>query len=309
MVYNVGNSHRAVARVRFAGLLLGALAALLWATAGPFFRIAGSYGLDIVVINLVRFSLSSLVLLGALFTRQRHRKEPKWNVMHPLFLLGSAGMVVSSLFLTLAFLRIPIGTSMVLYHTAPFWVMLGTWCFSRKTPTAFQIVAFVLAMVGVWKTVGGVRLAASLDLPGVASALFASFGYAFYVLNGHFGPGRLDGFGLYSRTFFVATIMVWIIAAVGGKIDDLLRIPVKAWFVLFYLAFVTALIPYGLLLAALRYISGSAASITTMSEVPFSMMWAFIILGERPETGVLIGGALVLLGVGIMTFDKGERTR
>jgi drug/metabolite transporter (DMT)-like permease len=101
--------------------------------------------------------------------------------------------------------------------------------------------------------------------------------------------------------------MVWIIAAVGGKVDDLLRIPEKAWFVLFYLAFVTALIPYGLLLAALRYISGSAASITTMGEVPFSMMWAFIILGERPETGALIGGALVLLGVGIMTFDKGER--
>lgn len=293
----------------FAGLLLGALAALLWATAGPFFRIAGSYGLDIIVINLVRFSLSSLVLLGVLFARQRHRKEPKWNVMHPLFLLGSAGMVVSSLFLTLAFLRIPIGTATVLYYMAPFWVMLGTWCFSRRTPTAFQIMAFVLAMVGVWKTVGGVKLSASLDLPGVASALFASFGYAFYVLNGHFGPGKLDGFGLYSRTFFVATIMMWIIAAACGKVDDLLRIPAKAWFVLFYLAFVTSLIPYGFLLAALRYISGNAASITTMSEVPFSMMWAFIILGERPETGVLIGGALVLLGVGIMTFDKGEKAR
>jgi len=170
-VYNEGNSHRAVALVHFAGLSLGALAALLWATSGPFFRIAGSYDLDVVVINLVRFSLSSLVLLGVLFARQRHRKEQKWNVMHPLSLLGSAGMVVSSLFLTLAFLRIPIGTSMVLYHTAPFWVMLGTWCFSRKAPTAFQVVAFVLAMVGVWKTVGGVRLAASLDLPGVASAL------------------------------------------------------------------------------------------------------------------------------------------
>jgi len=295
--------------VPFAGLLLGALAALLWATAGPFFRIAGSYGLDIIVINLVRFSLSSLVLLGVLFARQRHRKEPKWNVMHPLFLLGSAGMVVSSLFLTLAFLRIPIGTATVLYYMAPFWVMLGTWCFSRRTPTAFQIMAFVLAMVGVWKTVGGVKLSASLDLPGVASALFASFGYAFYVLNGHFGPGKLDGFGLYSRTFFVATIMMWVIAAACGKVDDLLRIPAKAWFVLFYLAFVTSLIPYGFLLAALRYISGNAASITTMSEVPFSMMWAFIILGERPETGVLIGGALVLLGVGIMTFDKGEKAR
>lgn len=295
--------------MRFTGLGLVALAALLWATSGPFLRIAGSLDLDVIVINLVRYSLCSLALLGALFLRRRRQTAHRWNMMHPLFLLGSSGMVVSSICLTLAFLKIPIGTSMVLYHTAPCWVMLGTWFFVRRMPTPYQVVAFSLAIVGVWKAVGGAKLSGSVNWLGVASALVAAVGYAMYVLNGHFGPGRHDGFGLYVRSFFAATLMIWILAAATGKLGDLLMIPPKAWFILVYLAFATALVPYGLLLAALRRISGNAASIATMGEVPFSMMWAFLILGEHPEAGAVIGGALVLLGVGVMTFDKGERPR
>jgi drug/metabolite transporter (DMT)-like permease len=291
--------------MRLAGLSLAALAALLWATSGPFFRIAGSLDLDVIEMNLVRFSLCCMALLFVLAIRRGHRRCPAWSMLNPLFFLGSAGMVFSSLFLTLAFLRIPIGTSMVLFHTAPFWVMLGTWLFSRRKPTFLQLLAFVLALTGVWKTVGGARVTGPLDWLGVASALVAASGYALYVLNGHFGPGRHDGFGLYCRTFFVATAMIWIIAAASGRLVDLFQISAKAWFVLFYLALATALVPYGLLIAALRYISGSTATITTMSEIPFSMMWAFFILGERPGSGAVIGGILVLLGVGLITFERG----
>ncbi len=291
--------------MRLAGLSLAALAALLWGTSGPFFRIAGSLDLDVIEMNLVRFSLCSLALLFALYIRRGRRRPPPWSMMNPLFFMGSAGMAFSSLFLTLAFLRIPIGTSMVLFHTAPFWVMLGTWLFSRRKPTFFQLVAFALALMGVWKSVGGARVTGSLDWLGVASALIAASGYALYVLNGHFGPGRHDAFGLYCRTFFVATAMIWIIAAVSGRLVDLFQISAKGWIVLFYLALATALAPYGLLIAALRNISGSTATITTMSEIPFSMMWAFLILGEIPGSGAVIGGILVLLGVGVITFERG----
>jgi threonine/homoserine efflux transporter RhtA len=103
-----------------------------------------------------------------------------------------------------------------------------------------------------------------MDWLGIASTLVAGSGYALYVLNGHFGPGRHDGFGLYCRTFFMATAMVWIIAAMSGRLVALFQIPGKVRFVLFYLALATDLAPYGLLLAALRCISRRTATITTM---------------------------------------------
>jgi drug/metabolite transporter (DMT)-like permease len=218
-------------------------------------------------------------------------------------------MLTSSLGLNVAFLRISVGLAMVLYYTAPCWVMLGTWFFSRRIATLYQIVAFLLAIAGVWKAVGGARLSGSFDLIGVAAALTGAVGYAFYVLNGHFGPGRGDSFGLFRRTFFAAAIMMLLLNIVTGNLGALFSIPARAWLLLLYLAIFNSLVPYGFFLMALSRVSGNAASIATMSEVPFSMAAAFLMLGERPELGAVIGGALVLLGVGVMTFDKGEGSR
>ncbi len=291
------------------GLAFALGAALLWGTAGPILRIIGTYGVDILTVNLIRYGASSIVLWIVTFTAARRREKPSWSWKNALFILGSAGMLTSSLGLNVAFLRISVGLAMVLYYTAPCWVMLGTWFFSRRIATPYQIVAFLLAIAGVWKAVGGARLSGSFDLIGVAAALTGAVGYAFYVLNGHFGPGRGDSFGLFRRTFFAAAIMMLLLNIVTGNLGALFSIPARAWLLLLYLAIFNSLVPYGFFLMALSRVSGNAASIATMSEVPFSMAAAFLMLGERPELGAVIGGALVLLGVGVMTFDKGEGSR
>jgi len=291
------------------GLAFALGAALLWGTAGPILRIIGTYGVDILTVNLIRYGASSIVLWIVTFTAARRREKPSWSWKNALFILGSAGMLTSSLGLNVAFLRISVGLAMVLYYTAPCWVMLGTWFFSRRIATLYQIVAFLLAIAGVWKAVGGARLSGSFDLIGVAAALTGAVGYAFYVLNGHFGPGRGDSFGLFRRTFFAAAIMMLLLNIVTGNLGALFSIPARAWLLLLYLAIFNSLVPYGFFLMALSRVSGNAASIATMSEVPFSMAAAFLMLGERPELGAVIGGALVLLGVGVMTFDKGEGSR
>jgi len=291
------------------GLAFALGAALLWGTAGPILRIIGTYGVDILTVNLIRYGAASIVLWIVTFTAARRREKPSWSWKNALFILGSAGMLTSSLGLNVAFLRISVGLAMVLYYTAPCWVMLGTWFFSRRIATPYQIVAFLLAIAGVWKAVGGARLSGSFDLTGVAAALTGAVGYAFYVLNGHFGPGRGDSFGLFRRTFFAAAIMMLLLNIFTANIGALFSIPARAWLLLLYLAIFNSLVPYGFLLMALRRISGNAAAIATMSEVPFSMASAFLMLGERPEVGAVIGGALVLLGVGVMTFEKGEDSR
>lgn len=291
------------------GLAFAIGAALLWGTAGPILRIIGTYGVDILTVNLIRYGAASIVLWIVTFTAARRREKPSWSWKNALFILGSAGMLTSSLGLNVAFLRISVGLAMVLYYTAPCWVMLGTWFFSRRIATTYQIVAFLLAIAGVWKAVGGARLSGSFDLTGVAAALTGAVGYAFYVLNGHFGPGRGDSFGLFRRTFFAAAIMMLLLNIFTANIGALFSIPARAWLLLLYLAIFNSLVPYGFFLMALRRISGNAAAIATMSEVPFSMASAFLMLGERPEVGAVIGGALVLLGVGVMTFDKGEGSR
>jgi len=301
MVYN--EEARGGEMLYILGLLLAVFASALWGTTGPFFRIAGQWGLDVITVNFVRYAVCSLALL--FFVKKGNTKS--WDWKSPLFILGSSGMLLSSLGLNVAFMRISIGLSMVIYYSAPCWVMLGSWLFWRHKVTMVQVVAFFMALLGIWKALGGAQAQGTLDLVGVAAALLAAMGYATYVLNGHFGPGRNDRLGMYARTFFVATAIMTALAIYSGNLGVLLGIPLRAWLVLFYLAVFCTLIPYGLFILSLRFISGNAASIATMSEVPFSMMWAFFILSEVPETSAVVGGAIVLSGVALMSLERKPR--
>ena len=284
------------------GLLLAVMASSLWGTTGPAFRIASQWNLDVVTVNFVRYAVCSLVLFFVI----KKRSVGTWNWKRPLFILGSAGMLLSSLGLNVAFLRISIGLSMVIYYSAPCWVMVGSWLLGRHKVTLLQLMAFLMALLGIWKAVGGAKAEGTLDLVGLIAALAAAVGYAMYVLNGHFGPGRDDRLGMYARTFFVATAMMTVLAVCSGRLGVLLYLPLKAWFVLLYLAIFCTLIPYGIFILSLRFISGNAASIATMSEVPFSMMWAFVILSEKPETSAILGGAMVLSGIALMSLDRSD---
>ncbi|MDO9507773.1 MAG: DMT family transporter [Thermovirgaceae bacterium] len=282
------------------GLLCAVTAALMWGTSGSVIRIADSLGVGIVALNLARALFGSVALCTvALFRRNMRPDAPRVGFSVFLF-LGAAGMVMSALGLTVAFLRISVGLAIVIYYSSPCLVMAGSWGLGGGRPSRVQAMAFILALVGIWIAVGGARAVGTFDTTGVVAALVGSAGYALFVLNGKFGTGRIDAFGSFFLTYLLSTAMLGVIAIARGDICGLLDVSPQAWWVLFYLGIATSLIPYGLLVVSLRWIPGSTAAIATMTEVPFSMMWAWIISSEFPEASAVTGGAIVLLAVGIL---------
>ena len=286
------------------GLLLGIGAALLWGTSGPFMRIAYTLGITVVQVNLVRFTFSTLVLLLIAIVKDPELLKPSRMERNPLFWLGTCGMLMSALGLNLAFLHISVGLAMVIYYSAPCWVMIGSWLLGRDRPGRLEIIAFSLAVAGIWIAVGGAGTMGTLNIVGFAGALTGAIGYALYVLNGHYGTGRDAPFRSFVQTYMLAMIVIWVVCLIWGDLDGLLDVPIRGWLVLGYLAFATSLIPFGLLILALRRVSGSVASISTMCEVPFSMMWAWLICSEIPEKVAIIGGAMVMLGIALMGFER-----
>ncbi len=289
---------------QFIGILLGMMAALLWGTSGPFMRMADGYGISILQVNIVRFTLSGAVILLIAFMLHPEVIKPSRRELSPLFLLGACGMIISALGLNIAFLHISVGLAMVIYYSAPCWVMVGSWLLERDKPTRWQIGAFTLAIAGVWVAVGGARNMGTLDIAGLAGAMAGAVGYSFYILNGHYGTGRDAPFRSFLQTYLLATTMLWVMVLIRGELSSLLTVPLQGWLVLVYLAIATSLVPFGLLMLALRRVSGNVASISTMCEVPFSMMWAWLISSEIPERAALIGGTLVLLGIVSLSMER-----
>ncbi|MBN1332812.1 MAG: EamA family transporter [Synergistales bacterium] len=285
------------------GLLLGIGAALLWGTSGPFMRIAYTLGITVVQVNLVRFTFSTLVLLLIAIAKDPELLKPSRMEKTPLFWLGTCGMLMSALGLNLAFLHISVGLAMVIYYSAPCWVMAGSWLLGRDRPSCGQLVAFGLAIAGIWVAVEGAGTMGTLDIVGFAGALTGAIGYALYVLNGHYGTGRDAPFRSFVHTYMLSMTILWVIGSALGNVTGLMNINIRGWLVLGYLAFATSLIPFGLLILALGRVSASVASIATMCEVPFSMMWAWLICSEIPEKVAVIGGAMVLFAIAILSME------
>ncbi|HPI97301.1 MAG TPA: DMT family transporter [Synergistales bacterium] len=288
----------------YVGLLLGVGAALLWGTSGPLMRMADTFGISVVQVNLVRFTLSTSVLFIIALLNDPGILKPSRREKSPLFWLGAFGMLMSALGLNIAFLHISVGLSMVIYYSAPCWVMVGSWVLGGDRPSRWQIIAFSIAIAGIWIAVGGAKTMGTLDLVGFAGAFTGALGYALYVLNGYYGTGRDAPFRSFVQTYMLAMIMLWIMSLFRGNVSDLVHVPLRGWLVLGYLAFATSLVPFGLLILALERISGSVASIATMCEVPFSMMWAWLICSESPEQMAIIGGIMVLLGITILSLER-----
>ncbi|GAB6280137.1 MAG: DMT family transporter [Thermovirga sp.] len=288
----------------FSGLICAVTAALMWGTAGPVMRIADSLGVGVVALNLARTLFGSALLCAVAFFRRRSVSDAPRVGLSVFLFLGAAGMVMSAIGLNVAYLRISVGLAIVLYYSSPCLVMAGSWLLGGERPSRVQTAAFILALAGIWIAVGGARRMGTFDMLGAAGAFVGSAGYALFVLNGKFGTGKIDAFGSYFLTYLLATAMLGAIAVVRGDIHGLKDVSQQAWWVLLYLGAVTSLIPYGLLAISLKWIPGSTAAIATMSEVPFSMMWAWIISSEVPEASAVSGGVIVLLAIGLLSKSR-----
>lgn len=60
---------------------------------------------------------------------------------------------------------------------------------------------------------------------------------------------------------------------------------------------------YALLLWALRKVPSTVASLVSMSEIAFALLWAWLILGEVPSRGALQGGALIVASVALLSLE------
>jgi len=288
--------------VRGIFLVLGATT--IWGTNGPVVRFVNGFGVGPFLITLFRITVSTCIII-ALAPKPRSalvipRKE---EIGSALFWLSSLGLISSNLGLSIAFLRISVGMTLILYYTAPIWAMTGAWAIARERPSLVQILALILSLSGVYFAVWDPSEGLKFDLVGVLCALTGGAGYALYLLNGRYGLGKKSQYKAYLQSFLWALVICWVAGLYTGKAIDLFKAPPKAYLGLMYMALCTSAIAFGMISRSLNYLSSSIASVLSMSEIPLSMMWAFLLLGERPEKSAIIGGTFICIAVIMLSLE------
>ena len=281
------------------GLALVLLSGCSFATLGIFNRLAAAKGVNVVTVLTLRFALAALVLWALTLPRQ--------SVRLPLRKLGGF-LVMGALFVTEAGLffsssrLIPVALTALLLYLYPALVMLLVWTTRGERPGRAGILALGLALAGIALAVG--FPAHKLNLLGVTLGLCSSLGYAVYMLIG----ARLQaGVPALVATLWISTCAAVLFLVLGlftGGFQPLQALP--AWPAILGLAILGTVLPVFTLMAGLARISATQASIASMVEPIATAVMGALFLAEALGLLQLLGGALVLAAVLLLSLARGR---
>jgi drug/metabolite transporter (DMT)-like permease len=290
------------------GYAMVAIAATLFAVNGTVSKVILGSGISSGQLTAVRCAgaLIGLTLLAAA-TRPSSLRVRTGDL--PLLIALGIGLAVVQWAYFFAIHRLDIGIALLLQYIAP--LLVAFWArFVFHEPVRQRIwAALALSLAGLTLIVeiwhGG-----RLSGPGVAACLLAAVSYAAYVLIAERGVRRRHPISLSAWGFLFATIF-WSLLAPwwnfpGRLVDDhvsllgnLASTHAPLWVLLLWMVVLGGIVPFALIVSALRHISATRAGITAMLEPVVAIIVAWAWLGESLQPVQLSGAALTLLGIAL----------
>lgn len=285
------------------GLVLALAAAAAFGLGGPFVKPLLEAGWSPSAAVLWRAGGAALILAipAALSLRGR------WHVLRrnlgTVGLYGVFAVIAAQLCFYSAIEHMSVGVALLIEYLAPVFLVLFAWARTRRHPGRFTLAGSALALAGL-VLVLDLSGESTPELVGVAWALTASLGLCvYYVIAGRIDP-ELPPIALTAGAMTVGAVLLLILGLSG-------LVPLRATFgdvvfvgndVPWYLP-AAVILGMSTVLAYLLGIEGGSrlgtriASFVGLTEVLFSIVAAWALLGELPAPIQFGGGALILIGV------------
>ncbi|GAC78228.1 Threonine/homoserine efflux transporter RhtA [Gordonia malaquae] len=296
-----------------AGLAFALVSACSFGLSGAMARSLLDIGWTAGAAVTLRITIGALALMipaAISMTGRWHAfREPR--VIGSLVGYGVLAVAVPQLCYFYAVQTLQVGVALLIEYTAPVVVIAWMWIRHRQRPTLLTFVGAVVAAAGltlVLQIFGSV----SLDAAGVAWALGAMVGAAWYFVMSGNSASEIPGIAMAAGGLLSAAVMLGLSGAVGVlpmsmSTDDVqLAGNTTPWWVpMAILGLVTAALAYATGIAATRRLGPRLASFVALAEVLAAIIAAWMFLGEVPAAIQLAGGALIVAGVVVVKL--GER--
>jgi drug/metabolite transporter (DMT)-like permease len=265
---------------------------------GPLVRYASAPALAVAAW---RVAFSVLFIAAVVLARDRGRamramsgRDRALAVAAGLFLAAHFWTWIASLAFT------TVASSVVLVSTQPIFVGLLSAAFLRERPAAHQWAGIAVAVTGA-AVIGWGDFAAGPaplvgDLLAVAAAVCVS---VYYVIGRRLRQG-LDLWSYTAVVYGVAAAALLGAAALHPRVD-VAGYPGTDWLVFLALAAGPMLVGHTGVNYALRHLRAYVANLALLGEPIGATLLAWWLPGirERPSAQLLLGGALVLVGIGL----------
>jgi drug/metabolite transporter (DMT)-like permease len=285
-------------------------AATLWAVNGAVSKvILQSGGVTPERLTQVRATGAFLLLFAVLLVWRHRTLRVTLPELPFLILFGVGGLALVAWFYFVAIERLEIGIALLIQYVAPVLVALYA-RYVLHEPVRRRIwAALALAIVGLslllqlWNGL-------VLDGIGVLASIGAALTFALYILMADRGIRRrstssLLAYGFLFAALFWAIVQPWT-SFPWDLLDDsvsllgrLESIDAPVWLLVGWMVVLGTIVPFGLLVGALRHVSPTRAGILAMFEPVAGTIVAWLWLREALDPVQLVGALIVLCAIGL----------
>lgn len=250
-----------------------------------------------------RLTIASLILLPAW-------RNLKPNQLNPgaLRYAIAAGICLSLHFATwitsLSFTSIAASTTLV--TTNPIWVALLSWFWFKEKLTKLTILGMGIALFGgvfIGFIDTGTASTASNPLLGNFLALMGAIIVSLYFLLGREAQGRGLGIGAYvAVAYSTGSLVLLPLPLIFGS--TYVGYPVAVYIYILLMAVASQVIGHTILNWSIKWISPTMVTLAILFEPVSSSFFGYLIFKEVPGMLVLLGAAILLIGVAIAVFGS-----
>jgi drug/metabolite transporter (DMT)-like permease len=276
-----------------AGIALALVSAVAFGTLAIFGKLAYRTGAEPLPLLAIRFAFASVLLAGYVVVTQRRVFLPPRELAQ-LGALGALGYAGETVFFFSALQRATAAVVSLVFYSYPIWTVLIGFA-TRLEPFRKQLV--VALALGT----GGVVLIFSLPTGGLLGpllALAAAFTVAIFFLATQLVIVNVDPISSAMWTAVSAALALGIAALAAGD-----SLPVEALPHAFALGVATA-VAFATVYEAIVRIGSPRASVATMLEPVTTIALAAMFLGERLTLRILIGAALIIAALPLLTLTR-----
>ncbi len=290
---------------RITGIFLVIFASAFWGSSGIFiFKIIEKGGLSAVGLAFWRDLVSSIVLfIGILIVDPKLLKVKKEDWPW-LIGMGVISIGIFHIFWNIAVLRLGASLATVIQCNATVIVSILAWMLFKEELSFRKIVAIGAAVGG---TVLAAGVIGSWDIQVDPLGIWVGIGSAItYGSLSLFGKKLSGDYSSWTITFYIFAIgTITIFLFQGGRPDPW---PIGSGILPWMLGFVlmSTMLGFGVYTKALALLPASVAAIISTAEILFAAILSAIFLGERLGGWQILGAALIILGVVLVSLKRSK---
>jgi drug/metabolite transporter (DMT)-like permease len=262
--------------------------------------------MDGLTLGSFRVELAALVILPVYYLRG-NRKRVSAGDLWTFAYLGFLLVAVNQVCFTVGLSYTTSGHSSLVLAVGPILVLLLACMTKLEAFTASKILGMAIAFSGavILAAEQGLDIHHSATLAGDLITLAGSTGFSIYVVLGKRVARKYDSISMNTFCLIFGAIFVLPLAIRQGIRLDWASVPWQGWAGLFYMSALSSVAAYVLFYWALRHMEASRVAAVNYFQPIGVILLAAVVLGERPTGHLLVGGALILVGVYIT--ERGSR--